>query len=198
MRKQFSDKLQQNRIQKPVQPLGWSAFLRKYLTVKSRKSSIVDVWLGSKYPPAYFIKSLEGFFQHCVKSVQIRSFFWSIFSCIRTEYRKMRTRKNSIFGHFSRSVGFGQLQVIFSQQPVISEICDARFEMEHSLPFWLKFVSTVYILTSLFHSYIAYQEIDNHNKEHVSHSLPNELHNLQNDFSAKQSQEHEHDAKVGF
>ena len=22
----------------------------------------------------------------CVKSVQIRSFFWSIFSCIRTEY----------------------------------------------------------------------------------------------------------------
>ena len=25
---------------------------------------------------------------HCVKSVQIRSFFWSVFSCIRTEYRK--------------------------------------------------------------------------------------------------------------
>ena len=23
---------------------------------------------------------------HCVKSVQIRSFFWSVFSCIRTEY----------------------------------------------------------------------------------------------------------------
>ena len=33
---------------------------------------------------------------HCVKSVQIRSFFWS-------EYRKKRTRKNFIFGHFSRS-----------------------------------------------------------------------------------------------
>ena len=53
---------------------------------------------------------------HCVKSVQILSFFWSVFSCIRTEYgdlplnlriqykyRKIRTRKNSIFGHFSRS-----------------------------------------------------------------------------------------------
>ena len=52
---------------------------------------------------------------HCVKSVQIRSFFWSVFSCIRTEYRdllrkspysvseyrKIRTRKNSTFGHFS-------------------------------------------------------------------------------------------------
>ena len=26
---------------------------------------------------------------HCVKSVQIRSFFWSVFSCIRTEYGKI-------------------------------------------------------------------------------------------------------------
>ena len=25
---------------------------------------------------------------HCVKSVQIRSYFWSIFSCIQSEYRK--------------------------------------------------------------------------------------------------------------
>ena len=36
---------------------------------------------------------------HCAKSVQIRSFFWSIFS----KYRKIRTEKNSVFGHFSRS-----------------------------------------------------------------------------------------------
>ena len=51
---------------------------------------------------------------HCAKSVQIRSAFWSVFSRNRTEYRavrsiqskcgKMRTRKNSVFGHFSRSV----------------------------------------------------------------------------------------------
>ena len=33
---------------------------------------------------------------HCVKSIQIRRFFWSVFSCIRT-------RKNFVFGHFSRS-----------------------------------------------------------------------------------------------
>ena len=39
---------------------------------------------------------------HSMKCVQIRSFSLSVFSCIRTEYRKMRTRKNSIFGHFSR------------------------------------------------------------------------------------------------
>ena len=41
---------------------------------------------------------------HSVKSVQIWGFFWSIFSCIRTEYRKILTRKISVFGHFSRSV----------------------------------------------------------------------------------------------
>ena len=34
---------------------------------------------------------------HGVKSVQIRSYFWS-------GYRKIRTRNNSVFGHFSRSV----------------------------------------------------------------------------------------------
>ena len=52
----------------------------------------------------------------CVKSVQLRSFFWSVFSFILTEYgiygvnlrnqseyRKIRTRKTSVFGHFSRS-----------------------------------------------------------------------------------------------
>ena len=45
---------------------------------------------------------------HCAKSVQIRSFFWSVFSRIWTEYGdllliqskyvQMRPRKNSVFG----------------------------------------------------------------------------------------------------
>ena len=54
----------------------------------------------------------------CVKSIQIQGFFWSVFSCIRTEYKDLLrkslssvsiqentgwTRKNS--RHFSRSVG---------------------------------------------------------------------------------------------
>ena len=38
-----------------------------------------------------------------MKSVQIWSFFWSVFSDIRTEYREIRTRKNFVFGHFSRT-----------------------------------------------------------------------------------------------
>ena len=46
--------------------------------------------------------------KHFVKSVQRRIFFWSVFSHIRAEYEhlriqceygKIRTRKNSIFGH---------------------------------------------------------------------------------------------------
>ena len=28
---------------------------------------------------------------HCAKSVQIRSFFWSVFSCIRTEYGDLQS-----------------------------------------------------------------------------------------------------------
>ena len=43
---------------------------------------------------------------HCVKSVQIRSFFWSVLSHIQAEYWKIRTRKNSVFGHFSHSDGY--------------------------------------------------------------------------------------------
>ena len=38
-----------------------------------------------------------------MKSVRIRSFLWSIFSCNWTKNRKIRTRKNSVFGHFSCS-----------------------------------------------------------------------------------------------
>ena len=43
---------------------------------------------------------LFGYFLHCVKSVQIRSFFWSVFFRTRAEYGKIRTRENSVLGHF--------------------------------------------------------------------------------------------------
>ena len=43
---------------------------------------------------------------HCVKSVQMQSFFWSVFFCIQSEYRKIWTRENFVFGNFSRSVKF--------------------------------------------------------------------------------------------
>ena len=34
----------------------------------------------------------------------IGRFFWFVFSHIQSKYRKIRTRKNSVFGQFSRSV----------------------------------------------------------------------------------------------
>ena len=59
------------------------------------------------------IHTLCYYYTHCVKSVQKRSFFRSVFSRIRTEYEeirsirtyqsecgKIRTIKNSVFGHF--------------------------------------------------------------------------------------------------
>ena len=47
---------------------------------------------------------------HCVKRVQIKSFFRSVFSCIQSDYRKMRNRKNSVSGHFPRSDRLRKLQ----------------------------------------------------------------------------------------
>ena len=35
-------------------------------------------------------------------SAQMRSYFWSVFSCIQSKFRKIRTRNNSVLGHFSR------------------------------------------------------------------------------------------------
>ena len=37
--------------------------------------------------------------RHCMKSVQIQSFFYSVSLRIQSECGKIRTRKNSVFGH---------------------------------------------------------------------------------------------------
>ena len=60
--------------------------------------------------------------QHCVKSVQSRSIFWSLFSCIQSEYRKIRIRKNSVFRHFSRSANIYQQYDVVDY--AIEEICN--------------------------------------------------------------------------
>ena len=54
----------------------------------------IEVYLElSKNPPSHRPRTLVI---HCVKSVQIRRFFWSVFSCIQSKYRKLLTRKSSI------------------------------------------------------------------------------------------------------
>ena len=49
-----------------------------------------------------FVVKTSYSLSHCVKSVQLRSFIWSVFSCIWTQCRDLWSK----FGHFSRSVKF--------------------------------------------------------------------------------------------
>ena len=91
----------------------WNRIWKQYKQ-RSSNSSFSNM-AGCNFPNLLIITNITNFNQfennlsfnfwivHCVKSVQIRSFFWSVFFRIRTEYRKRRTRKNSPFGHFSRS-----------------------------------------------------------------------------------------------
>ena len=59
---------------------------------------------------------------HYMKSVQIRIFFWSAFSRIhriQSKYGKTRTRKNSVFGHFSHNI---KLKIKFFKASVLSAL----------------------------------------------------------------------------
>ena len=53
---------------------------------------------------------------YCVKSAQIQSFFRSIFSRIPSEYRKIWTKKSSVFRYFSHSER-GQWHEVGSRHP---------------------------------------------------------------------------------
>ena len=64
--------------------------------------------------------SLSSYRIHCVKSIQIRSYFCPVFSWIRTKYRKIRTRNNFVFVHFSRSDILCK-PVILTSESVISD-----------------------------------------------------------------------------
>ena len=103
------------------------------------------------------IISLTFYLWHCVKTVQIWSFFWSVFSRIQIKYSvRMReniwTRKNSLSEHFSRSVKDSHLcwchkcskalkelrNCILCIVPVGSLICSVRvYKSLHFLPILL-------------------------------------------------------------
>ena len=77
-----------------------------YISSASSVDSFSCVWFDVPPSSSLLFSNFLFFclsFRHCVKSVQIRSFFWSVFSCIQNKYRKIRTKKNSVFGHLSRS-----------------------------------------------------------------------------------------------
>ena len=54
----------------------------------------------AKFTGKHLCRSL---FFNKVAGLRPVTYFWSVFSCIGTEYRKIQIRKNSTFGHFSRS-----------------------------------------------------------------------------------------------
>ena len=89
-----------------VRPGEWS--------LNSVISSSWTFWTKyNKFDTFWLFWMIIQYNQNCVKSGQIPSFFWSVFSRTRSEYSlnfrvqreygKIRTRKNSLFGHFSRS-----------------------------------------------------------------------------------------------
>ena len=45
----------------------------------------------SGLPPLAAVNEVDNNLTHCVKSIQIQSFFWSVFSRIRTEYGEIRS-----------------------------------------------------------------------------------------------------------
>ena len=71
-------------------------FKRDLLTfIRSRKmGKIPKGWIYTVLITSFLMLNIVTTVKsHCVESVQIRSFFWSVLFCIRTEYRKIRTRK---------------------------------------------------------------------------------------------------------
>ena len=102
----------------------WSHLLKKFLTenlivcaVKGYTFEVDVKYLKKLYKlhsDLKFLLEIMNFMKkldcnlyskkNCVKSVQILSYFCSVFSCIQSKYRKIWTRNNSVFGHFSHSM----------------------------------------------------------------------------------------------
>ena len=94
-----------------------------------------------------FMNHTISFINHCVKSVQIRSFFWSGVSLhIQSKCGKIWTIKISVFGHFSRSDYFSKSQnkARKSETGRIWRSCWYCSEWNYN---------TNYIIVSLYHSH---------------------------------------------
>ena len=66
---------------------------------------IGNKWVKIQISRLFLTFNSEG--SHCVKNVQIRSFFWYLVSLrIQSECGKIWTRKSSVFGHLSRTVTY--------------------------------------------------------------------------------------------
>ena len=76
--------LQHTRCVRTKWTIPW--WTNRQIPVQSHNKDIRKAPLGIALPPGHrtYIEQIQD--AHCVKSVQIRSSFWSVFSCIWTEY----------------------------------------------------------------------------------------------------------------
>ena len=110
--------LQQSYEQLKTHPILINCFI--WFENKKRKEKNTLFWTPERLTKTAVLRNevldFQGqirFHSHCVKSIQVRSFFWSVFSRIRTEYGEIlvslciqsecgeiRTRKNSYLDTF--------------------------------------------------------------------------------------------------
>ena len=74
-----------------------------------------------------------------------------MFSCIRTEYRKIRTRKISGFGHFSRSESYTADVISTVVHITLTEDCTLQKQNELKPINWKKGFSEKEIQKKMFH-----------------------------------------------
>ena len=60
----------------------------------------------------HYVTTIGIITSHCMKSVQIRSYFWSVFSCIRTKYRKYGPEITPYLDIFHAVSLLGEIQII--------------------------------------------------------------------------------------
>ena len=101
IRKTYFYVFEKNKFQNFLQT--WWKFLTGFFVISEQKISTLPLTMLNTFFDHFRRLNFQVLKDHCVKNIQIRSFFWSAFSHIRIEYRKIRTRKNSVFGLFSRS-----------------------------------------------------------------------------------------------
>ena len=103
--------IQTNIKHRPARPTNTYRFQNFVVYTEFRRNSKMYEFWNSETRRVQNFQNI-----YCVKSVQIRSFFWSVFSCIWTEYgyltrkspysvqmRENTDHKNSVLGQFSCS-----------------------------------------------------------------------------------------------
>ena len=87
---------------------------------------------------------------HCMKSVQIRSFFCS-------KYRKIKTRKKPIFGHFSCSVSPNTENSKTEKTPYLNISYAVLVGEQVTLTFWFVFCEGVWLEISIWKLWMTLQ-----------------------------------------